>query len=73
MPKYYSPNLVQIPACHGSSVCDYDSEGDKVEWVGGRGSMAAMLIKEAGGERRGGKYHGREIKERGSSTAKVKK
>lgn len=47
MPKYYSPNLVQIPTCHGSLACDYDSER---RGSGGRGRgrhTAAMLIKKA--------------------------
>lgn len=46
MPKYYSPNLVQIPACHGSLACDYDDERR------GGGSAAAMSIKEAEAESR---------------------
>lgn len=47
MPKYYSPNLLQIPTCHGSPACDYD-EG---RWGGGK-NTAAMLIKEAEAKRR---------------------
>ena len=51
MPKYYSPNLVQMPTCHGSLACDYDNERQR-KGGGSGGNTAAMLIKEAEAERR---------------------
>lgn len=45
MPKYYSPNLVQIPTCHGSLAYDYDNERRRRE-VGAVGAQLPCWLRK---------------------------
>ena len=45
MPKYYSPNLVQIPTCHGSLAYDYDNERRRRE-VGAVGTQLPCWLRK---------------------------